>query len=50
MSARILVVDDDPNIREQLAIHLRNAGYDVYTAEDGVAGGYSVLRIRMKRR
>jgi CheY-like chemotaxis protein len=46
MVARILVVDDDPNMRELLAIHLRNAGYDVNTAVDGVEGGYGVLRAR----
>ena len=46
MPAKILVVDDDPNMREMLGIHLRNAGYEVATAEDGVAGGYGVLRGR----
>jgi DNA-binding response OmpR family regulator len=46
MVACILVVDDDPNMRELLGIHLRNAGYDVNTAEDGVEGGYGVLRAR----
>ena len=33
-------------MRELLAIHLRNAGYDVHLAEDGVEAGYAVLRIR----
>jgi len=42
----VLVVDDDPNIREMLAIHLRNAGYVVRTAKDGIEGGYSVLSDR----
>lgn len=46
MAARILVVDDDRNMRELLALHLTNAGYEVETAEDGVAGGYGVLRSR----
>ena len=46
MVARILVVDDDPIMRELLGIHLRNAGYEVQTAEDGLAGGYRVLRSR----
>jgi len=46
MAPNILVVDDDPNIRELLEIHLRNAGYAVRTARDGVEGGYSVLRQR----
>jgi CheY-like chemotaxis protein len=46
MSASILVVDDDLSIREQLGIHLRNAGYTVQTAADGVEAGYGVLRSR----
>jgi CheY-like chemotaxis protein len=46
VAAKILVVDDDPIIRELLAIHLRNAGYEVRTAEDAIAAGYSVLRER----
>jgi len=44
VSPKILVVDDDRNMRELLALHLRNAGYDVRTAEDGIAAGYAVLR------
>jgi two-component system KDP operon response regulator KdpE len=36
--ARILVVDDDPEIRESLARELRAAGYVVTTAADGGAG------------
>jgi len=43
MVSKILVVDDDPNMRELLALHLRNAGYAVQTAADGIAGGYQVL-------
>jgi CheY-like chemotaxis protein len=43
---RILVADNDPNMRELLALHLGNAGYEVDVAEDGVAAGYSVLRAR----
>jgi len=46
VAARILVVDDDPTIRELLSIHLRNAGYEVDTACDGVEAGYGVLRAR----
>jgi DNA-binding response OmpR family regulator len=42
--ANILVVDDDPNMRELLELHLRGAGYHVQLAEDGVAAGYCVLR------
>jgi two-component system, OmpR family, response regulator MtrA len=35
---RILLVEDDPSIREVTAIGLRNAGFDVVTASDGVEG------------
>ncbi len=38
MNEVILVVDDDPGIRESLCIELRAAGYDTITAEDGRAG------------
>jgi two-component system response regulator MtrA len=38
MDARILVVEDDPSIREVTAIGLRAAGFEVDTAGDGVAG------------
>ena len=35
MLAKILVADDEMNIREILRIYLENAGYDVVEAEDG---------------
>ena len=38
MDARILLVEDDPSIREITAIGLRNAGFTVETAIDGAAG------------
>jgi len=38
MDARILLVEDDPSIREVTAIGLRNAGFTVETAVDGAAG------------
>jgi len=41
--AEILIIDDDPNIRETLGIHLRNAGYRVRVANDGIEGGRAVL-------
>ena len=44
--AHILVIDDDPNIREILGIHLRNAGYEVATAKDGIDGGHAILKRR----
>jgi two-component system response regulator MtrA len=38
VDARILLVEDDPSIREVTAIGLRNAGFEVETAADGQAG------------
>ena len=38
MDARILLVEDDPSIREVTAIGLRAAGFEVETADDGAAG------------
>lgn len=35
MSARLLIVDDEPNIRDLLATSLRFAGFEVSTAADG---------------
>src|SRR6476620_11259193 len=38
MDARILLVEDDPSIREVTAIGLRAAGFEVEAAADGAAG------------
>jgi two-component system response regulator MtrA len=38
MDARILLVEDDPSIREVTAIGLRAAGFEVETASDGSTG------------
>ena len=38
MDARILLVEDDPSIREVTTIGLRNAGFDVEAASDGREG------------
>src|SRR3954451_22401905 len=38
MDARILLVEDDPSIREVTAIGLRAAGFEVDTAGDGTTG------------
>lgn len=35
MSARIVVAEDEPHIRELIAISLRRAGHEVEQAEDG---------------
>lgn len=34
--SKILIVDDDPNIRELIRVFLRNEGFDVYEAADGM--------------
>lgn len=34
--SKILVVDDDPNIRELVGLFLRDEGFDVYEASDGL--------------
>src|SRR5436853_5148436 len=44
MAATILVVDDDPNMRELLQMHLTSAGYTVHVAKDAIEAGYLVLR------
>ena len=41
LDARILVVDDDPSQREQLAGFLRDLGADVREAGDGARGRWS---------
>ena len=46
MAPKILFVDDDPNMRQLMALHLSNAGYEVQTAEDGIKAGYAVLKRR----
>ena len=42
--SRILVVGEDRCVREQLRIHLRNAGYEVDMAEDAVAALRAMLQ------
>ena len=41
---RIVVIDDDGVMRQLLDMHLRNAGYEVFSAEDAVDGGHLILR------
>jgi two-component system chemotaxis response regulator CheY len=43
MAAYVLVVDDDPDIRSLLRMHLASAGYEVGVAEDAIRAGYMVL-------
>ena len=42
---RILVVEDDPQVRSLLKVMLTEAGFDVVTANDGT-GGFRELRRR----
>jgi two-component system response regulator RegX3 len=44
---RILVVEDDEDIRDLLAHHLRGAGYEVLAARDGVTGLRLALTARV---
>jgi DNA-binding response OmpR family regulator len=38
MPAKILIVDDDPDIRDALTMILESKGYQVVTAQDGLEG------------
>ena len=42
--AQILLVDDDPSIREALGVLLMSAGYDVATADNGVSAIFHLNR------
>ncbi|MEJ5946243.1 response regulator transcription factor [Pseudokineococcus basanitobsidens] len=44
--ARLLVVDDEPNIRELLSTSLRFAGFEVHTAQDGHEALRQAERVR----
>ena len=46
MTGRIVLIEDDRSMRELIALHLRNAGYEVEAAEDAIAGGQAILRAR----
>ncbi|MFT4570127.1 MAG: DNA-binding response OmpR family regulator [Hyphomicrobiaceae bacterium] len=45
---RVVLVDDEPNIRETIAFILDAEGVEVETAADGVAGLDAVRRVRPK--
>ena len=38
MAAKILVVDDDPNVQRVLTYTLKQEGYEVFVASDGAEG------------
>ena len=38
MAYKILIVDDDPDIREALSMILESRGYQIVTAQDGIEG------------
>ena len=44
--ARILVIDDDENMRQLLALHLTSAGHRVQAAEDAVTAGHLIMSSR----
>jgi DNA-binding response OmpR family regulator len=46
MAAKILIVDDDPNVQRLLQYTLKQEGYDVVTAADGAEGFHCGARKR----
>ncbi|OUC91352.1 response regulator transcription factor [Streptosporangium minutum] len=46
VEARLLVVDDEPNIRELLSASLRRSGFEVVTAADGREAVHFAERVR----
>lgn len=46
MSAKILVIDDETQIRRMLRIALKSEGYDISEAENGEQGLTSILRLQ----
>lgn len=42
----VLIADDDPVMRQLLAIHLADAGYGVRIAQDALEAGREILRKR----
>ena len=43
---RILLVDDDPDIREMLTFKLRNAGFETFSEADGESGLAAARELR----
>ena len=46
MGKTILVVEDDGSMREWISLHLRNAGYTVRTAVNGLAAAGACLQAK----
>lgn len=46
MAQRILIVDDEADIREFISYNLRREGYDVYTASDGEQAVAAAIELR----
>jgi DNA-binding response OmpR family regulator len=46
MAEKLLLVDDEPDLLDTLALNLRNAGYEVITASDG-ANALELARTRL---
>jgi len=44
--ARILAIEDDPDLAEMLALHLRNAGHEVRNAPDARCGMAALAEFR----
>ena len=41
---QVLLIDDDPEMRALMRLHLEGAGYRVVSAEDAVAAGHAVVK------
>jgi CheY-like chemotaxis protein len=41
---KVLVVDDEPSMRELVRLHLANDGYEVLVAEDAIIAGHLILK------
>src|SRR6266849_490328 len=42
----VLVVEDDPSMRDLLHLHLTNAGYRVLMAEDAIVAGHMLMKLQ----
>jgi len=46
MITKVLLVDDEPGIRSVLGIYLKDAGYEVHTAEDGFSASNLIENLK----